>query len=105
MARHIGKLLNGKYKRCAKHSRYRENGVWYHLLKRFPADLYDANGVVRFESEDQYRKYVRIGPDPNSTHVDLMGTGIHVTGEMGILRQLLRKETSGKLHLKGWRRW
>jgi len=76
MARHLGDFLNRHYRRQAKQARYRENGVWYHLLEHFPADLYDANGVIRFESETDYRKYVRIGPEPNSTHADIVGNGI-----------------------------
>ena len=68
MARHKGEILNRYYRRQAKQARYRENGVWYHLLEYFPADLYDANGVVRFDSNEQYRKHIKIGPEPNSTH-------------------------------------
>jgi hypothetical protein len=76
MARHLGKMLNEHYRRGAKQARYRDNGVWYHLLTAFPADLYDAYGVVRFDSDAHYRKYMRIGPEPNSTHADIVGHGI-----------------------------
>jgi hypothetical protein len=76
VAQHKGEILNRRYARQAKQARYRENGIWYHPLERFPADLYDANGVIRFESKAQYRKYIRIGPDPNSIHADLVGRGI-----------------------------
>jgi len=70
MKRRDGNSLNERYRRGAKQARYREDGTWYHILDRFPADLYDANGVIRFETEEQYFKLVRTGPDPNSTHVE-----------------------------------
>jgi hypothetical protein len=76
VARHLGKFLNEKYRRGAQQARYRKNGVWYHLLDHFPADLYDAHGVIRFESNEQYRRYIRIGPEPNSTHADVVGRAI-----------------------------
>jgi hypothetical protein len=76
MGRNIGRFLNEWYRRGAKQARYRENGVWYHLLERFPGDLYDGQGVVRFETESDYRKFIRIGPDPNHAHADLFGKGI-----------------------------
>ncbi len=62
--------------RRAKQARYTENGVWYHLLQIFSADLYDAYGVVRFDSDAHYRKYIRIGPEPNPTHADIIGRGM-----------------------------
>jgi len=41
-----------------------------------PADLYDADGVVRFNSEREYRKNVTIGPDPDHIHANIHGIGI-----------------------------
>lgn len=41
-----GKKLNQKWGVGAKHALYREDGGWYHLLKNFPAALFDANGYV-----------------------------------------------------------
>ena len=76
MAKHKGKFLNEHYGRGAKQARYRKNGVWYHPLTQFPADLYDGSGVVRFDSEKHYQKYIRVGPDSNSTHADVVGKGI-----------------------------
>jgi hypothetical protein len=46
-----GRELNQRWGVGAKHALYRETGDWYHVLKRFPAALFDANGFVRFESE------------------------------------------------------
>jgi hypothetical protein len=45
-----GHELNRRWAVGAKHALYRETGDWYHVLKRFPAALFDANGYVRFES-------------------------------------------------------
>ncbi|HME32315.1 MAG TPA: hypothetical protein VKG65_06150 [Terriglobales bacterium] len=81
MAKHKGKILNEHYGRGAKQARYRENGVWYHLLTEFPADLYDANGVIGFDTKAHYQKYIPVGPDAQSTHADVMGRGIsHIPG-------------------------
>jgi hypothetical protein len=46
------------------------------LVTEFPADLYDAHGVIRFKSKAEYERFIRIGPEPNSTHADLVGKGI-----------------------------
>lgn len=51
-----GKKLNKQWGVGAKHALYRKDGGWYHLLKQFPGALFDANGYVRFETEDAYRK-------------------------------------------------
>jgi hypothetical protein len=45
-----GRELNQRWGVGARHALYRETGDWYHVLKRFPAALFDANGYVRFES-------------------------------------------------------
>ena len=70
MAEHKGKILNRYFERRAKQARYSKDGIWYHDLQHFPADLYDANGVVRFDSEREYRRHIRIGPHPNYIHAD-----------------------------------
>lgn len=49
-----GKWLNKKYKLGAADARYRENGVWYHPLRSFPAILFDGGGYVLFPSEGAY---------------------------------------------------
>jgi hypothetical protein len=50
-AKHILKTLN----LVVEHALYREDGLWYHHLKKFPAILFDANGYVLFETEDGYK--------------------------------------------------
>jgi len=66
-----GKTLNKLYKIGAAHALYRENGYWYHTLKKFPGVLFDANGYVVFKSETEYQNcsYIKHGPDPNTIHV------------------------------------
>lgn len=39
----------------AVQARYSSDGHWYAALARFPAALFDANGYVRFATEDDYR--------------------------------------------------
>jgi hypothetical protein len=34
---------------------YRKTGNWYHLLKKFPGALLDADGYVIFKSEEEFR--------------------------------------------------
>ncbi len=45
-----GEWLNIAYRLGAAQSRYREDGTWYHPLRRFPGVLFDGGGYVRFES-------------------------------------------------------
>jgi hypothetical protein len=46
-------------------SRYRETGDWYALLERFPAALFDANGYLIINSEEEYRSslYLKKGKE------------------------------------------
>lgn len=37
-----------------EHALYRDNGYWYHHLKRFPGILVDAEGYVVFETRETY---------------------------------------------------
>jgi len=66
-----GKILNEKYGLGAAHARYRENGVWYHPLEKFPGILFDQAGYVTFPTQEHYVESsgVRKGPDPNHIHV------------------------------------
>jgi len=50
--RNIGAQLNSQWNVGAQHALYRANGTWYHWLRRFPGALFDANGYVRLETED-----------------------------------------------------
>ena len=66
--RNKGKELNVKWSVNAEHSLYREDGKWYHNLKRFPGALFDRDGYVVFNSESEYRncKYIKHG---NEIHI------------------------------------
>jgi 5-methylcytosine-specific restriction enzyme A len=64
-----GKLLNDLWNVGAKHALYREDGKWYHNLADFPGVLFDSNGYVVFQTEEDYRKspYLRITDDLHIT--------------------------------------
>ncbi|MBL9213983.1 MAG: hypothetical protein JNG83_00765 [Opitutaceae bacterium] len=46
--------LSQKWGVDAAHVLYHHKGAWYHVLRRFPAALFDPQGYVRFETEEQY---------------------------------------------------
>ena len=39
-----------------EHGLYRDNGYWYHHLKKFPGILADAEGYVVFETQKAYQE-------------------------------------------------
>jgi 5-methylcytosine-specific restriction enzyme A len=55
MARRMGQARNDEWNVNALHALYRENGTWYHLLERFPGALFDANGYILFDREEDYK--------------------------------------------------
>lgn len=63
----IGRRLNKLWGVNAKHALYREDGRWFHHLKRFPGALFDASGYILFASESEYRKcpHLSLGQDVN----------------------------------------
>lgn len=71
MTRLTGRVLNKQWEVGARHALYRQDGEWYHVLKRFPGALFDANGYVVFETEVEYRRCpgMSIGSEKNWTHV------------------------------------
>lgn len=48
------KKLCKKHGITAAHSLYREDGRWYHVLKKFPGVLFDKNGFVLFGSQIEF---------------------------------------------------
>ncbi len=56
-----------------KDGKYRENGKWFHNLEFFPGALFDKNGYVIFETEEEYKdcKYLQIKQD-----LHVIGNGI-----------------------------
>jgi len=61
-----GRELNKTWGVGVKHALYRRTGDWYHVLKAFPAALFDDEGYVRFE-----------------TRADLETAGLRVSQEKG----------------------
>lgn len=56
MARITGRYLAQHWGVDVKHALYREDGIWFHRLRAFPAALFDANGYVLFRSADEYHR-------------------------------------------------
>ena len=58
-----GKHLNESWEVYAKHALYHRDGIWYHVLLRFPGAYFDQNGYVLFSAEHDYRSHpdIRIG--------------------------------------------
>ena len=50
-----GRTLNRRWGVNAEHALYHTGGTWYHQLTRFPGALFDPNGYVLFETEDDFR--------------------------------------------------
>jgi 5-methylcytosine-specific restriction protein A len=49
-----GKELSKIWNLNVKHALYREDGKWYHHLRRFPGALCDKCGFIIFENENDY---------------------------------------------------
>ena len=62
-----GRDLNEQYDVGAQHALYSKGGTWYHLLERFPAALFDANGYVVFGTRREYEScsHLRITQELN----------------------------------------
>jgi len=80
MAVPIGRRLNTEWNVGARHALYREDGRWYHHLKRFPGALFDRHGYVVFQTEDAYRQC------PQLRH----GQELHVDGGISSIRGYVR---------------
>jgi HNH endonuclease len=50
-----GDYLNDLWGVGARHALYIHDGHWYHQLRRFPGALFDRNGYIKFETEEEYR--------------------------------------------------
>ena len=64
-----GRRLNRDGAVNARHALYHVDGNFYERLRSFPGALFDPNGYVLFETEDQYLNstYLR---HSTKTHVD-----------------------------------
>lgn len=56
MPRVTARILCAEWGVKVQHALYREDGTWYHVLKRFPGALFDAHGYVMFETEEDYKR-------------------------------------------------
>jgi hypothetical protein len=67
-----GRRLNKFYRLGAAHALYREKGDWYHALLRFPGVLFDAEGCLIFQTEQDYKacRDLKKGPNPNHIHAE-----------------------------------
>jgi hypothetical protein len=62
-----GRDLNRLWGVGAQHALYHQDGKWYENLERFPGALFDPNGYVVFNTENDYRTspYLHIGVKTN----------------------------------------
>ena len=62
-----GKYLKELWKVDVKHALYHQDGTWYENLNFFPGALFDFNGYVIFNTEEEYRNcpYLSIGQQLN----------------------------------------
>jgi hypothetical protein len=51
-----GEYLNDLWGVGAVHALYIHDGHWYHKLRKFPGALFDSNGYVVFNTEEEYRQ-------------------------------------------------
>jgi len=65
-----GRMLSRKWGINVQHPLYRDDGRWYHILKRFPGALFDAHGYIVFQTEREFKNcsYLSIGVDVNVSH-------------------------------------
>lgn len=63
--RTTGAQLNERWGVGAAHALYIHDGHWYHPLRRFPGALFDRNGYILFQTEEDFRKcpHFSIGKD------------------------------------------
>lgn len=66
-----GQSLNERWGVFVAHPLYREDGTWYHALKRFPAALFDREGYIVFNSKDEFLNYpgIDVNYETNQVHV------------------------------------
>jgi 5-methylcytosine-specific restriction enzyme A len=57
MTQHLGEFLRSFFNLDVRQARYSEKGNWYDHLNRFPGALFDPQGYILFESEEEYQEY------------------------------------------------
>ena len=76
-----GRQLNMEWEVGASHALYHKEGSYYNHLQYFPGALFDPNGFVRFETEEEYRK------SPYLQH----GQQLHVAGGISSMPGYVRR--------------
>jgi hypothetical protein len=61
VARKSGKALAKAHGIAVEHAFYRSTGDWYHILKAFRGALLDANGYLRFDTQEDCDAFVNQG--------------------------------------------
>lgn len=54
-SRDFGAYLNEAWGVRAAHALYIHDGHWYHPLRKFPGALFDRDGYIKFDTEEEYR--------------------------------------------------
>ncbi len=62
-----GVQLNDEWGAGARQSLFHRDGCWYNNLKRFPGALFDPNGYLLFETEEEFLncQFLNIGARTN----------------------------------------
>jgi len=62
-----GRELNKKWGVGVRHALYHKDGHWYNNLERFPGALFDPNGYLKFETEQEYKdcSQISVGEETN----------------------------------------
>lgn len=55
-----GRQLNDEWGVGARHALFHREGTWYNNLTKFPGALFDSNGYIVFDTEDDYRECPRL---------------------------------------------
>jgi hypothetical protein len=87
-----GKKINEILGLNAVHSLYSKDSSWYHSLSAFPGILFDPNGYVKFETEQQYLEH------PSLQHRQ----DLHVTDGIDKLAGYIKFSTTEKAKIKDY---
>ena len=80
------------------HQLYNKDGEWYHVLNSFPGALFDANGYVIFETEDDFNrcKYLSVNREASKGKGQVNVIGIHPQSISKIKGYIQMKFENGK---------
>lgn len=81
-----GRQLNKEWKVGAKHPLFHRDGCWYNNLVRFPGALFDYDGYILFETEQEYK---------SCPYLDIkQQTNVNVTPGISAIPGYVRKRRS-----------